>query len=63
MLDYATALIPVLNVSLAVQAIIADSITGGRLAVVYLSLTAFAGLSLYGCAYLFDREEMIFSGE
>lgn len=61
-LDTGTALIPVLNVSLATKAIIAGSITPFLLAEVYVSLIALAALSLYACARIFDREETIFRG-
>jgi sodium transport system permease protein len=55
-----TALIPVLNVSLATKEIIAGTIQPGLLALVYLSLIVLAGLSLWACARWFNREETIF---
>jgi sodium transport system permease protein len=55
-----TALIPVLNVSLATKDIIAGTIQPGLLALVYLSLVVLAGLSLWACARWFNREETIF---
>jgi sodium transport system permease protein len=55
-----TALIPVLNVSLATKEIIAGTMTGGNLAIVYLSLTAYAVLSLWGSALWFRRESTVF---
>lgn len=61
-LDTGTALIPVLNVSLATKAIIAGSITPFLLAEVYVSLIALAALSLYACARIFEREQTIFRG-
>jgi sodium transport system permease protein len=61
-LDSATALIPVLNVSLATKEIIAGTITAGILLEVYFSLFVLAGLSLYGAVKWFEREETIFRG-
>jgi sodium transport system permease protein len=57
-----TALIPVLNVSLATKEIIAGTITPGLLAIVYASLLALAGISLWACSRWVDREETIFRG-
>ena len=57
-----TALIPVLNVSLATKSIIAGTIGPALLAEVYLSLIVFAGLSIIGCAKIFTRESTIFRG-
>jgi sodium transport system permease protein len=59
-LTYKTALIPVLNVSLATKAIIAGTIQAPQLAVVYVSLITFAVLSLWGSAWWFGRESTIF---
>ena len=61
-LDPVTALIPVLNVSLATKEIIAGTIMTGLLLEVYASLFVLAGLSLFGCARWFEREETIFRG-
>jgi sodium transport system permease protein len=57
-----TALIPVLNVSLASREIIAGTIKPLLLAEVYVTLFALAALSLWGCARWFEREETIFRG-
>jgi sodium transport system permease protein len=57
-----TALIPVLNVSLATKEIIAGTIKPLLLAEVYISLVALASVSLWGCAKWFEREETIFRG-
>jgi sodium transport system permease protein len=57
-----TAVIPVLNVSLATKDIIAGTIQPGLLALVYISLILLAGLSLWACARWFNREETIFRG-
>ena len=59
-LDAVTALIPVLNVSLATKEIISGTIKAGLLAEVYMSLLILAGLSLYFCAKWFQREDIIF---
>jgi sodium transport system permease protein len=61
-LDAVTALIPILNVSLATKAIIAGTIKPILLAEVYGSLILLAALSLYACAWMFDREQTIFRG-
>lgn len=57
-----TALIPVLNVSLATKEIIAGTIRPGLLTLVYLSLVLLAALSLWACSRFFNREETIFRG-
>jgi sodium transport system permease protein len=61
-LDPVTAMIPVLNVSLATKEIIAGTIKTGLLLEVYASLFLLAALSLFGCARWFEREETIFRG-
>jgi sodium transport system permease protein len=61
-LDTVTALVPVLNVSLATREIIAGTINPLLLAEVYVALFALASLSLWGCAKWFEREETIFRG-
>lgn len=55
-----TALIPVLNVSLATKEIIAGTIEAGDLAAVYISLIVYALLSLLGSVLWFRRESTIF---
>lgn len=57
-----TALIPVLNVSLATKEIISGTIQTGLLLEVYLSLFVLAAAGLYFCAQWFKREEVIFRG-
>ncbi len=59
-LNTTTALIPILNVSLATRQIIAGTIKIGLLLEVYLSLFILAGLSLYFCTHWFKRESVIF---
>ncbi len=61
-LDWVTAMIPVLNVSLATKEIIAGTIKPLLLVEVYVTLTILASLSLWGCAKWFGREETIFRG-
>lgn len=61
-LDTTTALIPVLNVSLATKEIISGTIKTGLLVEVYVSLFVLAALSLVFCAQWFKREEVIFRG-
>jgi len=59
-LNATTALIPVLNVSLATKGIIAGTIDYALLAEVYASLIALAGLSLFASSKMFQRESVIF---
>ena len=59
-LNFKTAIIPVLNVTLATKEIIAGTITTANLVVVYISLVALAVLSLWGSVLWFKRESTIF---
>jgi sodium transport system permease protein len=59
-MTWQTALIPVLNVSLATREIIAGTIRPEHLAMVYASLVALAILSLWGSVWWFRRESTIF---
>ncbi len=61
-LDSVTALVPVLNVSLATREIIAGTIKPMLLVEVYASLFVLAGISLWACSRWFEREETIFRG-
>jgi sodium transport system permease protein len=61
-LNAVTALIPVLNVSLATKEIISGTIQTGLLVEVYLSLFVLAAAGLIFCAQWFKREEVIFRG-
>ena len=61
-LSATTALIPVLNVSLATKEIISGTIKTGLLLEVYASLLVLAALSLVFCSWWFKREEVIFRG-
>lgn len=55
-----TALIPILNVSLATKDLIAGTIEPVNLALTYLSLLALAGVSIWFCARRFEQEETLF---
>ncbi len=57
-----TALIPILNVSLASKEIISGTINYGHLSLVYVSMFVLAALSLLICIKLFNREQIIFRG-
>ena len=59
-LNTTTALIPVLNVSLATKEIISGTIAPGLLAEEYASLFLLAALSLCGCSRWFEREGTMF---
>jgi len=61
-LNTTTALIPILNVSLATKAIIGGTVAPTILAEVYLSSIILAALSLWICAKTFERESVIFRG-
>ncbi len=61
-LDATTALIPILNVSLAAKDIVAGTIKTGLLIEVYLVLFALAALGIYFCTQWFKREGVIFRG-
>ncbi|MFQ6115060.1 MAG: ABC transporter permease, partial [bacterium] len=59
-LNTSTAVIPILNVSLATKEIISDTIQPGLLTEVYGSLVVLAGISLFVSSKWFKREEVIF---
>jgi sodium transport system permease protein len=59
-LNAITSLIPVLNVSLASKDIIAGVINPVYMAEVYASLFGFAGLAIFWCVKMFNREKTIF---
>ena len=59
-LSAVTAAIPILNLSLATKAILGGSANPILIAEVYLSLFFLAGVSIYGCAKWFNREETLF---
>ena len=59
-LSAVTAAIPILNLSLATKAILGGSADPILIIEVYLSLFFLAGVSIYGCAKWFNREETLF---
>ena len=59
-LSAVTAAIPILNLSLATKAILGGSADPILIAEVYFSLFFLAGVSIYGCAKWFNREETLF---
>ena len=59
-LSTATALIPILNVSLAIKEIFARTIEPVLLVEVFASFLLLAGASLYFCTKWFEREQTIF---
>ena len=61
-LNALTALIPILNISLATKEIIAGTIAPLLMAEVYLVLFGLAALGLIFCARWFNREAVIFRG-
>jgi len=61
-LNAITALIPILNISLATKEIIAGTIPPMLMAEVFLVLFALAAVGLVFCTHWFNREEVIFRG-
>jgi sodium transport system permease protein len=61
-LNATTALLPIINVSLATKDIISGTIKTGLLLEVYLSMFTLAGISLFFCSRWFEREDVIFRG-
>ena len=61
-LNATTAVIPILNVSLATKAIIAGTAGTGILIEVFVSQLVIAGVTLAVCAKLFGRESLVFRG-
>ncbi|MFQ6612706.1 MAG: ABC transporter permease subunit [Fidelibacterota bacterium] len=59
-LNSVTALIPVLNVSLAAKDVVAGTVDFFYMLEVYFSLFLLAGLSIWFCVKWFNREETIF---
>jgi len=55
-----TALIPILNISLATKGIIAETASPWLIAEVFVSMIALAALSLYLCSKIFGRESIVF---
>jgi len=55
-----TAVIPVLNVSLATEAVIAGTLSTGLLLLIFASLITLGAAALVVCAQMFQRESIIF---
>ena len=55
-----TALVPVLNVSLATRELVAGTAAPALVALVFVSLLALAGVSLLACSRWFAREDVVF---
>ena len=62
-LNKITALIPILNVSLATKEMLSGSINWILLSEVYASLIVLPGFSLWFCVKWFNRKEKIFSSD
>ena len=60
-LSVGTALVPILNVTLATKQILAGQVNPGLMVVVYGSLIVYAVLGLLLCSKVFSRESAIFS--
>ena len=61
-LNYVTALVPILNVSLGAKEIISGTAETGPLVVTYISLIAFAFLALMASVRFFNQEKNIMRG-
>ena len=59
-LTYVTAVIPILNISLASKAIFSGNVAWGPVAVVYVSLIALAGIGFVACTKLAAKESILF---
>lgn len=59
-LSYVTALIPILNISLASKAIFSGNVPWGPVVVVYVSLISFAAIGFVACTKLVGRESILF---
>ncbi|MEE9167192.1 MAG: ABC transporter permease, partial [Candidatus Neomarinimicrobiota bacterium] len=59
-LNARTALVPILNVSLATKDVLAGTINPVHLVEVYVSLFILGALGLWGCVKWFNREETLF---
>ena len=59
-LTYITALVPILNVSLASKAIFSGNVDWGPVGVVYISLLALASIGFVACTKLAGRESILF---
>ncbi len=61
-LDYTTALVPILNVSLGAKEIIAGNVEMGPLLVTYLALFVYAAIALFMSVRFFNDEKNILRG-
>ena len=59
-LSYATAAVPIMNVSLSIKAIVAGTADFVTLGIVYLSLIVTAAIAFFLCSLLFRRESAVF---
>ena len=59
-LNLVTAMVPILNVSLATKDVISGTINPLHLVISYVSLFALAGASIWFCVFWFNREETLF---
>lgn len=59
-LTYATALVPILNISLASKAIFSGNVAWGPVVVVYVSLIAMGAIGFVACTKLAGRESILF---
>ena len=59
-LTYVTALVPILNISLASKAIFSGNVDWGPTAIVYVSLAVLAALGFMACTKFVERESILF---
>ena len=59
-LSYATAAVPIMNVSLSIKAIVAGTADFVTLGIVYLSLIVTAAIAFFLCSLLFRKESAVF---
>ena len=59
-LNYATALVPILNISLASKAIFSGKVDWGPTALFYVSLAVLASLGFMACTKFVGRENVLF---
>ena len=59
-LSYATAAVPILNVSLSIKAIVSGTADPLALVIVYLSLILTAAAALFACSLMFRKESALF---
>jgi sodium transport system permease protein len=59
-LTYVTAMVPILNISLASKAIFSGNVPWGPVLVVYISLISIASIGFVACTKLAGRESILF---